>query len=274
MFSKLNKDIKERKNLLENELTGLEMRLAGLEKPRNLPEKILFFFKRRKVLRRKYILENSFDTELKKPFRRTLKNVEHLKSEIEDRKNNQEEWIELHSASEIRRQESILSVFKKNRYLFYGAEGEEKAERELSKLSDKYVVINDYQQTFSKPIYDKRNEDRIYSIQIDHIVIGPTGIYLIETKNWSKDSMENPDLFSPVKQLCRHNFAMRVILKAIKRKSIGSFLGHWGAKKISPKNILLVMNHKPQHEFQFVSSPCRKLADISRMENQYLMRKK
>lgn len=88
---------------------------------------------------------------------------------------------------------------------------------------------------------------------MDHIVLGQTGIFLIETKNWSKDSMENQNFFSPVKQIRRSNFAMFIILnQAIQKNKIDYFGREGEDKKISPRNILLFMNHKPFEEFQFV----------------------
>ena len=107
------------------------------------------------MLTRKRILESSFQEELKNPFKRRFEAVECLRSEIGDKKNNPEKWIKEYSSSEIREQESILSVFKEYRFLFYGAEGEEQAERELSKLPDTYIVINDYRLRFQPPIYNE-----------------------------------------------------------------------------------------------------------------------
>jgi len=190
---------------------------------------------------------------VERPFRKGFAKIDSLRSEIEDRKNNPEEWIERYSASDIEEQERILSVFRKHKSLFYGAEGEERVARELSRLPDMYTVINDYRLEFSPPVYDKNNDDRIFSIQIDHVVVGPTGLYLVETKNWSRDSMENPELFSPIKQLKRSNFAIFVLLnKAVERGDIDNFSTHWGNKKISPKNILCLMNRRPNQEFQYV----------------------
>ncbi len=255
LSSKLDTDLKERENLLKGELIGLKKRLSEIEieESEGLLKKTFFFFKRRKMLTRKRILESSFQEELKNPFKRRFEAVECLRSEIGDKKNNPEKWIKEYSSGEIRKQESILSVFKEHRFLFYGAEGEEQAERELSKLPDTYVVINDYRLRFQPPIYNKKDDDRIYSVQIDHIVVGPTGIYLIETKNWSKNSLESKDLFSPVKQLRRHNYAIFVLLnKAVGEGELAGFSGHWGERKISPKNIILLTGHKPQEEYQYV----------------------
>ncbi len=249
---KLDHKIKERETLLKNELEVLKGALARSEK-RNMLMRVFFFFRNKRLTKRKKILENSFEEELRKSFRKGFAKINNMRSEIEDRKNNAEKWIERYSASAIEEQKRNLSVFRKHKYLFYGAEGEEKVARELSNLPDTYTVINDYRLEFSQPMYDRNNDDRIFSIQIDHVVVGPTGLYLVETKNWSRDSVENPELFSPIKQLKRSNFAIFVLLnQAVERGDIDNFSNHWGDRKISPKNILCLMNHRPNQEFQYV----------------------
>ncbi len=249
---KLHRKIQERESLLIHELEELKGTLAGNEE-RNMFMRLFFFFRKRRLTKRKAVLENAFENEVERPFRKGFAKIDSLRSEIEDRKNNPEEWIERYSASDIEEQERILSVFRKHKSLFYGAEGEERVARELSRLPDMYTVINDYRLEFSPPVYDKNNDDRIFSIQIDHVVVGPTGLYLVETKNWSRDSMENPELFSPIKQLKRSNFAIFVLLnQAVERGDIDNFSTHWGNKKISPKNILCLMNRRPNQEFQYV----------------------
>ena len=251
---KLDRKIEVRETLLKDELEELKGSLARNEN-RNMLMRLFFFSRKKRLTKRKTILENSFEEELRKPFRKGFAKIASIRSEIEDRKNNAEKWVERYSASDIEKQKKILAVFRKYKYLFYGAEGEEKVSRELSRLPDTYTVINDYRLEFPRPIYDRNNDDRIFSIQIDHVVVGPTGLYLVETKNWSRDSVENTELFSPIRQLKRNNFAIFVLLnQAVERGEIDSFSNHWGDRKISPKNILCLINHRPHQEFQYVKT--------------------
>jgi hypothetical protein len=46
---------------------------------------------------------------------------------------------------------------------------------------------------------------------------GPTGLFILETKNWSKQSIKNEDLFSPVQQVKRAAFALFVYLMSDER---------------------------------------------------------
>lgn len=131
----------------------------------------------------------------------------------------------------------------------YGAIGEQRVANELEKLPDDYVLINDFCLSFNPPIYNKSENDRITSIQADHLLIASSGVFLIETKNWSEESMNSLDLRSPVSQLKRTSYALFTLLN-----SDASFLNHhhWGKKKIPIKNLLVLMNRKPQEEFQYV----------------------
>jgi hypothetical protein len=198
-------------------------------------------------------LEHCLDIEVNRPFQKMITLIEQLKSELQDKKVNNEKWALFFVEKELMRAFTIKSVLDTNRSLYYGAEGEERALTELSALPDAYAIINDYRKKFPKPIYDRKNHDHISSIQVDHIVIGPTGLFLIETKNWSKKSVEREDFFSPIKQIRRSSFAVFVLVnKSIEDSRMSIFSSGWGSKKISPKNILLLMNNKPSEVFQFV----------------------
>ena len=245
---KLKEEIGSEEQTEEGSLRGNLRELLNQENekdPKEFAEYIGYFFKRIRTLWKKMCLENRINKKSKSLLR--------IQDDINDKKDNPDKWIERYASNDINKVEKTLAVFKENRHLFYGAEGEEKVASELSKLPDTYTVINDYYLNFAPPIYNRENDDRIYSVQIDHIVLGPTGIYLIETKNWSKSSTENTNLFSPIKQLQRHNYAMFVLLnQAVKRGEMGHLSNHWGNKKISPKNIICMTGHKPQQEFQYV----------------------
>ena len=158
------------------------------------------------------------------------------------------------SIAQIGSTHSFPRIQSRHPYIFAGAQGEEQVARQLSKLPDDYTVIHNYNLEFPRPLYDRRNDDRIYSVQIDHLVIGPTGLYLIETKHWSKTSQENRNLFSPVKQLRRSGFALFLMLnQAIENRQISGFTHHWGEKQISPKKILCFLKHAPSEHFQYIS---------------------
>lgn len=252
LSGELNIFLKEREELLTKEKIVIDSQISNLKSSNSLG-KLICWYQKRKLNNRRNILKFKFEEEKSRPFKKLIDRTKSLQEEISDKTNNTERWTDLLSEEEINRIELIKSTLETNKYILYGAKGEESAVDELKKLPDSYVVINNFQQHFSKPIHDKKNDDWIYSVQIDHIVLGPTGLFFIETKNWSQDSIENQDFFSPVKQIRRSNYAMFCVLnQAIQKNELDYFTGGWGDKKISPRNLLLFMNHKPPKEFQFV----------------------
>lgn len=145
------------------------------------------------------------------------------------------------------------TVIKEINSSIYGAIGEQKVVNVLENLPDDYVLINDFSCYFQPPIYNRKENDYIKSVQIDHLLISPSGIFLIETKNWSEHSISNINLRSPVQQVKRTNFALYRIITSEMKKSIFNFTKHhWGDRKVPIRNLIVFINNKPTEEFQFV----------------------
>lgn len=143
-------------------------------------------------------------------------------------------------------------VIKKINNSIYGAFGEQKVVDVLESLSDDYILINDFRCTFYPPINNRKENDRIKSVQIDHLLISPSGIFLIETKNWSQHSIANKELRSPVQQVKRTNYALyRLLSNEIRKSNISFTRNHWGDRKIPIRNLIVFINNKPTEEFQF-----------------------
>jgi len=137
--------------------------------------------------------------------------------------------------------------------LIAGAVGENQVVKEIQKLSDNYYLINDFSLDFNPPIYDKRDKDRIFSIQIDHLLVSRSGLFILETKNWSEESINSFDLRSPVKQIKRTSYALFVLLNSDSKSNRSSLARHhWGIRKIPIRSIIVMINRKPKEEFKHV----------------------
>lgn len=134
--------------------------------------------------------------------------------------------------------------------LIAGAVGEHLTVKELEKLSNDYYLINDLSIDFNPPIFNKNEGDRIFSIQIDHLLISKSGVFLLETKNWSNESIKNSDFRSPVKQILRTSYAIFILLNS--RSSVSLVRRHWGSVRIPIRNIIVMINAKPREEFKHV----------------------
>ena len=75
-----------------------------------------------------------------------------LKTRIQTAKANVEQLSQDHVRQSLSRVERIWSVLQEHKFSIYGAKGEEKTIGELAKLSDQYIVINDFRKRFQRPI--------------------------------------------------------------------------------------------------------------------------
>lgn len=277
LISNHEKLIEQEKNLLNTDLEQLDMTMEvqkqqtaqiltdEIEKLKqqlnlstyvvatNLFQKLISNFKEWNYKRQLTHKEHNFDAIVIK----SIKNF----VDIRQVKNNRYQFItkEFNAAvkessqtalSEIERKKSVIDKLSS---FIYGALGEQKVVKTLETLSDEYFLINDFAVSFSPAIYHRQENDYIKSIQIDHLLVAPSGIFLIETKNWSEKSLENLSLRSPVQQIKRTSF---VLFKLLNNEMSNFHLRldkhHWGDKKISIKNLIVLTNTKPKEEFQYV----------------------
>ncbi len=104
------------------------------------------------------------------------------------------------------------NVITENKTFLIGAEAEEEVIEYLSQLPDNYHILNDVKLQFYKAIHWKEYNDYIKTSQIDHIVIGPTGIFLLETKNWKVSDLDvKSDQL--IRQVRRQSLALWYFLK-------------------------------------------------------------
>ncbi len=150
-------------------------------------------------------------------------------------------------------------LFDSNHALIQGALGEQKALDELRKLPDTFYVINNFQLRLFKPIYNKKTKQRVFTIQADHIVLGTSGVFLIETKNWSKGTIKRAISFTPVDQVKRTNFALFCYLNP---QTSGLFSLFFKAKKITVRSILLMTGQMTEERDPFV-----KVVNLSELNN-------
>ncbi len=133
-----------------------------------------------------------------------------------------------------------------------GAYGELEVVRIVRGFSNDVTLINDFQASFFKALYYSNENTYIKTIQADHVVVSPAGVFVIETKNWSAHSMNNSDLFSPIQQIKRAAFAIFTILnEGMATGGLRIRRHHWGERKIPIRNIIVLTKTKPQEEFQY-----------------------
>lgn len=172
------------------------------------------------------------------------------RSKIKSVERNFEHILSIRSIESLDRVSFLKKTIDELYPLISGAIGENTVVNELKKLPDSYYLINDFRAEFSTPIYNQSEDDQIYSIQIDHLLISRSGIFVIETKNWNSDSIQRLDFRSPVGQVKRTGFAIFVSLN--NHVDLEFKNHHWGDKKIPVRNIIVMTNSMPKEMFKNV----------------------
>ena len=83
--------------------------------------------------------------------------------------------------------------------------------RTLSTLPDNFVLINDLHLSTNQDV--PFEDSYLKTAQLDHLLVGPTGLYAIETRNWSSTIVADGDEADPVLQVMRASFLCSRILK-------------------------------------------------------------
>jgi len=128
---------------------------------------------------------------------------------------------------------SSYNFLKSNETFLVGAWGEEAAINALANLPDEFHVINDVNLRFERALRWSVTREYIKTCQIDHIVVGPTGIFLLETKNWTAANMVvNSDAL--IHQVRRSNYALRHFIQ--------QHYGYWELPYV--RNVGISLNQK------------------------------
>lgn len=178
--------------------------------------------------------------------------IDTIESRINHLTANKEKIIHDRYRPKVERVAEIRAIAVEINPLIAGAIGESKVKKEIQKLSDDHILFNDFSVKFDTPIYNRKKKDKIFSIQIDHLLINQAGVFILETKNWSKKSVENLDLRSPVEQIRRTSYALFVLLNSTDNSELGLKQHHWGKKQVPIRNVIVMINAKPRETFKYV----------------------
>lgn len=92
-----------------------------------------------------------------------------------------------------------------------GADAELEVIEFLRQLPDDWHVVNDISVQSARWIHF--DGQHLKSAQIDHLVIGPGGIFILETKNWSRAFTEAGQFHNPFSQVSRASYLCYRLLK-------------------------------------------------------------
>jgi hypothetical protein len=250
-YEALKEDVTKETNL---KITELETKLKLTIEKRNkgFIHKVFYYPQTKNIRNKKKDLEKNFENIVRKRTYHAEKLTTELKEKLEYYTTNREIVISERCQKlyqELKRTKEVVDSLYN---LIAGAIGENSVIKEVQKLSDNFHLFNDFSVRFDPPIYNKKEDDRIYSIQIDHLLVCEAGVFILETKNWGKQSVKRIDLRSPVEQMLRSSYAFFVLLNSQSGHNINLEQHHWGSKQIPIRNIIVMTNAKPKEKFKHV----------------------
>ncbi len=244
----------KRETWFKKKLSILRMnceRLSSVQ-AKNAVMELAFWYQLQFLSAIRFFLEKTYDHLINLQTYKSRKRLKSALNRINAFAKNRQAIISTLYASKYKELEYTKKVITDLNLIIAGAIGESLVEKELKKLSDSYILLNDFSIHFEKPMYYKEDNSRIYSIQIDHLLVANSGLFIIETKNWSKKSVERYDLRSPINQIKRSSFALYATLTYSKEIDTKLNKHHWGEKKIPIRNIIVMVKRKPKEKFKFV----------------------
>lgn len=242
-------------NCLRKDIEDLKQKLNSLSTPGefNFIQRIVNYVKQRSYKKKIEDLEFNLDFNVNDSVSELIQQHQDKMNRFHFISSNFRSAVNESCSNELGQLEKKQRVIDAIKNSIYGALGEHKVVKELEHLSDDNSLINDFALTFQPAIYNRQENDYIKSIQIDHLLITTSGIFLIETKNWSEKSLNSLDLRSPVQQVKRTSFALfRLLTEGIASDQLKLNQHHWGDRKIPIRNLIVLTNSKPIEEFQHV----------------------
>lgn len=250
----------ERTRQLTNERNYLDDRVKTLSVPSS--NFFVRFFRRFlfwRANRRLRNLENNFDDEVNKPLVSLNNKIGALEMQIANAHATFEDELLRRIDPHILNKERIDKALEHAGKWLVGARGEREVVQSLTSLPDSFVVINDVILHFKPPL--RTDNGPRFQCQADHVVVGPNGVFNIETKYWSERSVQNLDLRSPVEQIKITGKGLwRELNGAIRGRQIKLNKHHWGDTNINVRNLLVMVGAMPDADFQMV-----KLLSIERL---------
>ncbi len=230
----------------------IELKIIKEKSSKSFIYKILCYPKTKSLTNKNAHLETNFDNVVSNRTHHYEKQAVETRDKLNDYTTNKDKIISERTLDSSRELENTKEVVDGLYPLIAGAIGENSVTKEVQKLPDNFHLFNDFSVEFDPPIYNKKEDDRIYSIQIDHLLVCEAGIFVLETKNWGKQSVNSLDLRSPIKQIRRSSFALFVMLNSRSNHNINLERHHWGSKQIPVRNLIVMTGAKPKEEFKHV----------------------
>jgi len=189
-------DVQRGKNELVERINSANLKLQSLQG--SFIQKLFNYFKIKKqneVLRRLNYKHDNYPMLVQRK-------TNQLKGDFEQMQKDSDAIIDKDIQLIARKVRLIEKVLKSSELA--GAIAELELIENLKSLPDNCLVINDVIIKLRRAIHF--DGDWLKSAQIDHIVVTPSGIFVIEVKNWSTKFVQEGNYFNPYQQIKRSSY--------------------------------------------------------------------
>jgi len=131
------------------------------------------------------IIDKTLEKKLEQTFKNEINEIKKIKKDYSLIEKNLEKAVK----KKINKVYKAQKIIQKNQQLFDKAIREAAVIKELRKLPETYYILNEVKLSFYRSIRWKKYGEYVKSCKIDHVVVGPTGIFLIEPTNQSPQNM-------------------------------------------------------------------------------------
>jgi hypothetical protein len=213
----------------ESKIEFIDITIQALDEERWIIKKIINGNKIRGYRKRLEKLKAERDTF----FHKIKTNICRKQQDVEYRKSNRDTLIEgqcQNIRGDIFDIEQALASPE-----FAGALAELELIEILRKLPDNYYIINDVRLHLDSGI--QFDGEWLESAQIDHLVISPAGLFVIEAKSWSKEFVGNGNYFDPYQQVKRSSYLCYKLLEyKLQDGKVRSIIAYKGAIPNKPND--------------------------------------
>lgn len=118
-------------------------------------------------------------------------------------------WVEAYRRPQRQKLDAANHVLGMKEYA--GAVAEHEVIYHLKALTDQYHIFGDVRLQYHRTLYYENNHLR--TAQIDYVVVGPQGVFLIEVKHWSREFTQSGNFHNPYLQVDRASYLCYRMLK-------------------------------------------------------------
>lgn len=128
---------------------------------------------------------------------------------VDEHQENRVDFLSDYQSQSRSKLDTIISIAESRELV--GAVAELEALEYLKRLPESYHVLADVCLKYHRYIYYK--EEQLRTAQLDFVVVGPPGLFVIEVKRWSRKFTESGEYHDPYKQVDRASYLCFKLLK-------------------------------------------------------------